>query len=140
MRFSRMAVVLGAAVGLVMAGLVDAVAGEQNDPSSSKTSDSTREIAREGSSGDAGSTLRVDLGKSTIELDAVLVLPERNVEIFGCHMSGPNHETVVQVHAEGPAIYDAILAGGGRPPGFWNATAKDDMRRILGDRFVVLLR
>ena len=135
-----MAVVLGAAVGLVMAGLVDAVAGEQNDPSSSKTSDSTRENAREGSSGDAGSTLRVDLGKSTIELDAVLVLPERNVEIFGCHMSGPNHETVVQFHAEGPAIYDAILAVGGRPPGFWNATAKDDMRRILGDRFVVLLR
>lgn len=89
---------------------------------------------------DDPANLTVDRHAGTLRLRSIFVNPERNLEIFGTHVSGPDHETLVQFFAEGPEIYAALLEIGARPPAFWNATSDDDLRRVLGDRFVIFLQ
>ena len=74
-----------------------------------------------------------------VVLKAFFVNPTQRIEVAACHRTGPLHETIVAFEEAGDALYERLLKNGFRPPRFWNATGKDELRRHLGDRAIVHL-
>ena len=84
--------------------------------------------------------IEIDRERGEIRFACRFVNPSRVLEVFGCHETGPSHETVVEFSARGPEIYDALLAIGCRNASWWNGASPDDFDRNQGDRLIVLVR
>ena len=84
--------------------------------------------------------IEVDRERGEIRFACRFVNPSRVLEVFGCHETGPSHETVVEFSATGPEIYQALLAIGSRNASWWNGASPDDFDRNQGDRLLVLVR
>ena len=82
----------------------------------------------------------VDRERGEVHIPCHFVNPTRVLEVFGCHDSGPTHETVVSFVATGPEIQAALLAIGCRPASYWNAFSPRDFAKNQGDRILVSVR
>jgi hypothetical protein len=82
----------------------------------------------------------VDRERREVRFPCRFVNPTQLIEVFGCHSSGPTHETVVEYDVSGPELYRALLAIGCRPASYWNATSPHDFFKNRGDRLLLVVR